>query len=154
MTTLHKLYTYGYSGKKPADLQAWANHLDAIVADCRFQTNSRAAYWRRGPLMKLLGDRYAHIKHLGNENYKNGGEIKFVSLEQGVREVGRLLVERPVILMCMCSNVETCHRTAAANAIAQALGVEVEHITEPFTGDAPRPTLAWPTQLCLAALLF
>ena len=123
---LHWLYTYGYSGRLPDQLQTLAEQLNAVVADIRFSPRSRLPDWSAGRLQKLLGDPYRHLPSLGNRNYK-GGPIEFVDLEGGVVEVGQLLRQQPVILLCVCADVQRCHRLPAAEAIATRYGVTIEH---------------------------
>ena len=123
---LHTLYTFGYSGRTPHELQTLAEQLNAVVVDIRFSPRSRSPDWSGGRLQKLLGDRYHHLPALGNRNYK-GGPVEFVDLETGVVEVGQLLRQQPVILLCVCADVQRCHRLAAAEAIAARYGVIVEH---------------------------
>ena len=60
-------------------------------------------------------------------NDPSGHPIEFVDLETGVVEVGQLLRQQPVILLCVCADVQRCHRLAAAEAIAARYGVIVEH---------------------------
>ena len=123
---LHTLYTFGYSGRTPHELQTLAEQLNAVVVDIRFSPRSRIPDWSGGRLQKLLGDRYHHLPALGNRNYK-GGPVEFVDLETGVVEVGQLLRQQPVILLCVCADVQRCHRRPAAEAIAARYEVTVEH---------------------------
>jgi uncharacterized protein (DUF488 family) len=123
---MHQLYTFGYSGRLPHELRALVDHLDAIVVDIRFSPRSRNPHWTAGRLTSLLGERYRHLAVLGNRNYK-GGPIEFVDLEEGVVKVGELLREQPVILLCVCADVERCHRLPAAEAIAARYGVTITH---------------------------
>jgi uncharacterized protein (DUF488 family) len=123
---MHQLYTFGYSGRLPHELRALVDHLDAIVVDIRFSPRSRNPHWTAGRLTSLLGERYRHLAVLGNRNYK-GGPIEFVDLEEGVVKVGELLREQPVILLCVCADVERCHRLPAAEAIATRYGVTITH---------------------------
>jgi len=123
---MHQLYTFGYSGPLPHELRALAEHLDAIVVDIRFSPRSRNPAWTAGRLTSLLGERYRRLSVLGNRNYK-GGPIEFVDLAEGVVKVGGLLRERPVILLCVCTDVERCHRLPAAEAIAARYGVTITH---------------------------
>ena len=123
---LHALYTFGYSGRTPHELQTLAEKLNAVVVDIRFSPRSRIPDWSGGRLQNLLGDRYRHLPSLGNRNYK-GGPIEFVDLEAGVVEVGELLRQQPVILLCVCADVQRCHRLPAAEAIATRYEVTVEH---------------------------
>lgn len=123
---LHTLYTFGYSGRTPHELQTLAEQLQVVVADIRFSPRSRIPDWSGGRLQNLLGDRYRHLPSLGNRNYK-GGPIEFVDLEAGVVEVGELLRQQPVILLCVCADVQRCHRLPAAEAISTRYGVTVDH---------------------------
>jgi len=97
-----------------------------MVADIRFSSRSRIPDWNGSRLQKLLGERYRHLPALGNRNYK-GGPIEFVDLPTGVVEVGELLKQQPVILLCVCADVQRCHRLPAAEAIATRYEVTVEH---------------------------
>jgi uncharacterized protein (DUF488 family) len=104
------LYDVGYGEiGSPKLLAAVAEKLKARVVDIRIIPNSRIPGWTKSSLEKLLGERYVHLKSLGNINYK-GGPIKFVNLEDGVVVVKNLLNVRPVILMCMCKDRSVCHR--------------------------------------------
>lgn len=123
---LHALYTFGYSGRTPHELQALAKQLNAVVADIRFSPRSHIPDWSGGRLQKLLGDRYRHLPALGNRNYKVG-HVEFVDLETGVGEVGQLLKQQPVILLCVCADLQRCHRLPAAEAIAAHYGLTIEH---------------------------
>jgi uncharacterized protein (DUF488 family) len=123
---LHTLYTFGYSGRMPHELQTLAEHLAAVVVDIRFSPRSRSPDWTTGRLATLLGERYRHLPALGNRNYK-GGPVEFVDLAAGVVEIGQLLKQRPIILLCGCADVQRCHRRPAAEAITSRWGVAVEH---------------------------
>lgn len=123
---MQPLYTFGYSGRLPDQLQALVEQLDAVVVDIRFSPRSRIPDWNGGRLQKLLGKRYRHLRALGNRNYK-GGPVEFVDLAAGVVEVGELLRQQPVVLLCVCADVQRCHRLLAAEAIAARYGVIVEH---------------------------
>jgi uncharacterized protein (DUF488 family) len=121
------LYTFGYSGKQPDELLALAEQLDAIVVDIRFSPRSRVPQWSGGRLARLLGDRYCHLPALGNRNYK-GGPIELVDLETGIAQVADLLAHQPVILLCVCGDVQHCHRRLAAEAIAARYGAPLTHL--------------------------
>lgn len=127
MVTFQSLYTFGYSGHQPEKLLALAEQLDAIVADVRFSPRSRVPHWNGGRLAKLLGDRYHHLPALGNRNYK-GGPIEIVDLEAGLAQVADLLAHQPIILLCVCAEVERCHRRLVAEAISARYGVSVTHL--------------------------
>lgn len=124
---LHKLYTFGYSGRTPHELQTLTEQLDAVGVDIRFSPRSRLPDWSGGRLQTLLESRYHHLPALGNRNYKSG-PVEFVDLETGVVEVGQLLRQQPVILLCVCADVQRCHRLPAAEAITTRYGVTVKHL--------------------------
>jgi uncharacterized protein (DUF488 family) len=125
---MHILYTAGYTGLGPDQLKATAERLGAVVADIRYRPFSRNPAWSRVNVSKTLGERYVWINALGNRNYK-GGPIVLDNVAVGIGLVGTLLVKQPVILLCVCPNVERCHRKTAAEKLAEALGCEVKHLT-------------------------
>lgn len=119
-----RIYTIGYTGRKPADIKRLAEELDATVFDVRFAPRSRVPHWNAGNLAKLLGDRYKHIWAFGNRNYR-GGPVDLVDFSAGLEEVRQS--PRPVILMCACKDPATCHRTAIAGKLQEA-GMEVTEL--------------------------
>ena len=121
-----KVYTFGYSGKDTADLDRLVDDLGAVVFDVRFSPRSRNPHWNRRALEALLGDRYRHVRALGNANYR-GGPIEIVDLEEGVRTIQAS--PQPVILMCVCKDPRICHRTTIADHL-RALGFDVEELDE------------------------
>jgi len=124
---MHTLYTVGYQGKKVALLKDVAVKLDAVIVDARFSPNSRVPEWSGKRLREFLGERYVHVKELGNKNYK-GGEIDFLDLNGGALIVGKILEIRPAILMCACWDLQRCHRLPASKHISQQLGCELIHL--------------------------
>lgn len=124
---MNTLYTIGYAKLSPDRLKAQAERLNAVLVDIRFSPASRRPEWSGKRLRELLGERYVHVKALGNINYK-GGPIRYVDLDGGTQAIAALLEQRPVILMCVCADVETCHRKGAAEHIADTLGVNLLHL--------------------------
>lgn len=127
------LYTFGYAGTDPKALQRTAATLDAIIADIRFKPASRDPRWRQPYLQKLLGDDYVHVDALGNRNYK-GGPIDLVDVPAAITEVGALLERRSVILICVCADLQRCHRLTASEQMRDALDsaarpVLLKHLT-------------------------
>lgn len=88
---------------------------------------SRVPDWSGGRLARLLSDRYRHLPALGNRNYKEG-PIELVDVELGTAQVSELLAGQPVILLCVCAEVERCHRRLVAEAVAIGYGVPVIHL--------------------------
>lgn len=121
------IYTTGYTGKKPDDLRLMIARMRATLIDIRLSPNSRVSQWRRESLALLLGDSYVNIKSLGNENYKNGGEIRIFNFALGYSLLHSYL-EGDVILMCACKDYSTCHRREIADRL-KALGHQVEELS-------------------------
>jgi uncharacterized protein (DUF488 family) len=127
-----KVYAVGYSGRTVEWLRSVVESLGATVLDVRFNAMARAPEWRGYSLKKTLAGRYEHMKCLGNVNYKNGGEIQIVDLAQGVERI--LASETPVILLCVCGDATTCHRSVIAAALAEH-GIIVEELDQPVKKD-------------------
>ena len=125
------LYTIGYTGLKIEKLKQWAEDHNALIVDIRLSPRSRAPQWNKGKLSAALGDLYHHIPALGNINYK-GGPIQLKDPASGIQQVQQLLTGgKSVVLMCVCADVTTCHRTPASELIAAATGAEnaqVQHL--------------------------
>lgn len=110
-----KIYTIGYTGRKPESIKEIIAALGATLFDIRLSPRSRVPYWNEGPLRALLGERYRHVKSLGNVNYKTGGPIQILDYAAGVATI--LQHPRPVVLMCACKDFHTCHRETVAKLL-------------------------------------
>jgi len=122
MSAKPKIYTIGYSGRTPSELLEIVELLGAQLVDVRYSPASRLPQWSGLRLRQLFGERYTHLRQFGNVNYKNGGPIQLVDYASGKVYLDAL--ERPAILMCVCSNPAICHRTTIANLL-RADGFEV-----------------------------
>jgi uncharacterized protein (DUF488 family) len=126
------LYTLGYSGWTPQDIQTEAQARNAVVCDIRYSPASRHPQWSKRQLSQLLGARYHHVQALGNRNYKNGGPIELADYEAGKQAIAEILATgQSVILMCACKDVAICHRRTAAEQLAADLGVPITHLVPP-----------------------
>lgn len=133
------LYTIGYTGLKIEKLKQWAEDHNALIVDIRLSPRSRAPQWNKGKLSAALGDLYHHIPALGNINYK-GGPIQLKDPTTGIQQVQQLLTgDTNIILMCVCADVTTCHRTPAAELIATATGQTVQHLTTATVNTTGQP---------------
>ena len=126
---MQTLYTLGYTGTQPEQIQKFAQDLGALVVDTRYSPRSRAVQWTRLRLTGLLGRHYRHMPSLGNINYKGDGPILINKPEEGVPQVAQLLETQPVILLCVCKEHHTCHRSVVADLVKEACGCEVTHLT-------------------------
>jgi uncharacterized protein (DUF488 family) len=119
-------YTTGYAGQRPEDLLVLAELLEATVIDIRYAARSMRPQWRRQALAGLLGDRYRHVRTLGNVNYREpAAGIVIADPEAGLADV--LSERRAVILLCGCGEAETCHRRVVARLL-EGRGLTAEEI--------------------------
>ena len=56
------------------------------------------------------------------------GPVEFVDLAAEVVEVGQLLRQQPIILLCVCAGMQRCHRLPVAKAIAARYGMTFKHL--------------------------
>jgi uncharacterized protein (DUF488 family) len=119
-----RVYTIGYSGRKPQHLLNLAERIDAVIYDIRFSPRSRVAMWNGKALGQAWGDRYRHVGTLGNKNYK-GGDIELV--DYGAGKAAIAASPKPVLLMCVCHDPAICHRTFIARLL-RGDGFEVEEL--------------------------
>ena len=125
------IYTFGYAGKTLADLETVARERNALVIDVRFAPFSRSSpEWAKSTLAVRL-PRYAWLKAFGNENYR-GGPIRIMDYLAGLSQMqARLWADESPLLLCVCSKVETCHRSQLANRLHADLGWPIEHLGVP-----------------------
>jgi len=126
---MNTIYTIGYTGLKLSDLTLWLETNNATLVDTRLNPYSPNPAWQKHALQRTFGNSYRHVQELGNLNYKAGGGIALKDTEAGVKIVRQLLEVTPVILLCTCTNVHTCHRKVAAEAVSAATGAPVIHLT-------------------------
>lgn len=121
-----QVYTIGYSGRKPEEIKRIVRDMDAVLFDIRFSPRSRIPQWAGSNVSALVGaGSYRHLEALGNSNYKGDGPVEIVNYSAGLAAI--LASDRPVILMCACTDPTTCHRTVVAHMLA-ADGLEVVEI--------------------------
>ena len=120
-----KVYTFGYGGRSVDELLELAEQLDAVIFDVRYSPRSRAPQWNRSHLQAVFGESYRHLRDFGNVNYR-GGPIQIVDYEAGKAAIEAC--NRNVILMCVCKDVHTCHRTFLAQRLKQE-GFEVHELS-------------------------
>ena len=122
------VYTLGYSGRTPQQIEALVESLDATLFDVRFSPRSRLPQWCAKQLRSLLGDRYHHVREFGNANYKSAGPVELVDFAAGAAAIITWgSIYRSVILMCVCSDPAQCHRTVIAGLL-RANGFQVTEL--------------------------
>jgi uncharacterized protein (DUF488 family) len=117
VVTRPALYGIGYSGRTLDELCRIVADLDACLVDIRFVPYSRNPSFRKAALEKALGKRYRYVQAFGNRNYQ-GGPVDLVNYDAG-RAVLETLDNPAALLMCMCKDPATCHRTAVLQRLAQ-----------------------------------
>jgi uncharacterized protein (DUF488 family) len=90
--------------------------LGAVLVDIRFTPYSGHPHFRKAALEDTFGDRYVHLRDLGNRNYKGEGPVELVDYEAGRAALEAL--DRPALLMCGCKDPTHCHRTVILARLA------------------------------------
>ena len=121
------IYGLGYSGRKLDDLVRLADELDALVVDVRFSPRSRNPEWSKKSLTSALGSSYHHLNDFGNRDFKGDG-IDIVNYERG--KAWLETTRKNIILMCVCKNPTTCHRSTLLKRLADD-GFEVQELNTP-----------------------
>ena len=103
----YKIFTTGYTGKDINDLRPMLDALDAVLVDVRFSPYSKVMHWRQTYLKALLGEKYRHIPNLGNRTFKEN-KITIQNLQLGLETL--LNLKTNMVLMCVCKELEHCHR--------------------------------------------
>ena len=138
-----KVYTIGYSGWKPDDLEKAVRDLDAVLVDVRMVPRTRwAPAFNTSALRERMGDGYIWLKAFGNVNYKGTfAEIQIADFDAGEKRLRELTASgRPVVLLCGCRDVNVCHRKVIAERLAALWQAEVVHLERP----APAPAVGPP----------
>jgi uncharacterized protein (DUF488 family) len=121
------IYTIGYAGVPVEDIAAFVAHQQALLCDIRFSPHSRNPQYTQRQLQARFGECYQHVPALGNRHYR-GGEISIVDYAQGEREIATYLQDWfAVVLLCVCADVQTCHRKRVAERLSLRLGYGCLH---------------------------
>jgi hypothetical protein len=114
------LYTFGYTMLCAEAIIEQLVALGVLITDIRYSANSRAAKWRKARLQRQLGEHYFHLQALGNVNYNRPGPIQLYQAEVGVSLAGeRLQQGQHLAFMCMCPQLDGCHREVAAQKMCE-----------------------------------
>jgi hypothetical protein len=138
---LGMIYTLGYNAFSTEQIRELVEKHGAFLVDVRISALSQRPGFSEQELAAAFPS-YVRVRELGNLNYKTGGEIRLLDPRRGAERVGELLSERPVILLCACRKIETCHRRVAAEVVAAATGHPVVHL-QPPPPPPPRQTSLW-----------
>ncbi len=108
------VYSIGYAGRSHHEIEQMVTSMDATLVDIRYSPRSAKAGFNKSQLKKALGERYVHLPDFGNDNYSDDDKpIEIHDYEAGLAKLRHETAnsERPVVLMCGCKDVHTCHRT-------------------------------------------
>ncbi len=128
------VYGIGYSGRTLDEIRQLLEQLDAYLVDIRFVPNSRNPAFRQKALINALGDRYIHVQAFGNPNFRSGGPVEIADYDAGKAALEAL--DKPTLLMCMCKDPATCHRTVVLRHLAED-GFETQEWGERGTDQLP-----------------
>ena len=141
------VYTVGYEGKSVDAFfnDLLSNGIDALI-DVRANPFSRKYGFSR-PRLSQFCDRlrleYRHMPNLGIPGSARTGLESHASYQRllnryersmlpqhcaEVEELGCLMRQRPSVLVCVEKDVQCCHRSRLANAVANTTGLEVVHL--------------------------
>lgn len=124
------VYTFGYSGKQPADIAGHVERIGGTIIDTRYLPVSRRwPAWGRRALQAQFQERYCWLPEFGNVNY-GGGPIAVQDYPAGLAKLRALLLQAggSPILLCVCSRLDSCHRVVVANQLAADLGAAIVHL--------------------------
>jgi uncharacterized protein (DUF488 family) len=142
---MRTVFTLGYAAVDFPRFVAWVQASGVLVADVRLLPASRLPAWSKRHLERTLGARYLWLSELGNRNYR-GGRIDIVDLDGGLAGVRELLTRDPVVLLCVCADASTCHRSVVARLLALE-GYPVVPLTAQLEAAAPAPPVQTPASL-------
>jgi uncharacterized protein (DUF488 family) len=122
------IYTLGYAGWTPGELEIALDRLDGVIVDIRFAPWSKDPVWRIDALRDRFGWRYLHVPALGNRNFRDDGPIELADPDRGLTLVEDLNRGpfRP-LLICGCRDARRCHRSQVAQLL-QARGHRVQEV--------------------------
>ena len=124
----HKIFMAGYRNFLSDQFRKIVDDLDAIIVDVRYNPYSYDPFWHIDMLSKEYNNKYIHIRKLGNKTYKEKGKIEIVDLDEGCRIVTSLLINKNVILLCACEDINVCHRKVIAKALEDMLDIKPQEI--------------------------
>lgn len=125
-----KVVPFGYTGNNGLSrLDALMADDNRLIVDIRYSPHSRwHKQWEGRELEQRYFEsfplaRYVWLQALGNVNYRNGEPIHIADAQGGIEALKNLLTlaERDIILLCACSEYETCHRRVVVELLKQVM---------------------------------
>lgn len=123
------IFTLGYLRTDPVDVHKLTAVLNAFLLDVRFSPHSGIPAWKQSHLKANLGNRYIHCRGLSNVNeFRPDQGVKLKDFNGGLGIVRPILRHNNVILMCVCHDLDRCHRLEASARLGRILNVPVLHL--------------------------
>lgn len=126
------IYTFGHGRKNVGRLIEMIKNIgidDYIILDIRLKPYTRAPGWSKHELQRTFRGRYKWVPEWGNVLYKTD-RILIKDWEGGLEKMRKELNNGKVpILLCSCSNYETCHRKYIAEKLRE-IGFETKELTD------------------------
>ena len=114
------VYTLGYAGVEIETVQNMVEALDATLVDIRLAGRSRKRGFNKKALREAFGENYLHLPQLGNVNYNDRDKpIELKDFAGGLEAIRAQAPDKPLVLMCGCKSVHTCHRQTVADKLQQ-----------------------------------
>lgn len=129
-----RLFEVGYRGRSVESIAMAVRDVDGCLIDVRMHAPP-ARPFSPSRFKALLGERYAHVRWLGNRNFR-GGPIVIHDPTRGVRaalDVAATTGAAAMALMCACERFDLCHRKTVADLIAREIpgAAVIEALIEP-----------------------
>lgn len=113
--------TLGYADiESERMLQALMVDPHRLLVDIRLMPVSRwRPTWNKTALAAQYGDRYLHLRGLGNVNYKHPEKgIQLLDPDEPLARLRSLLAQgHSLVLLCACKSYATCHRRVVYNLL-------------------------------------
>jgi uncharacterized protein (DUF488 family) len=121
------IYTWGYWGKDVSEAARILDEIGGVLIDARLKPVSRYdPQWYRKNLENYFGKAYLSLTEWGNLNYKNDLAPKGIFMIADFRAgLEKLPDGRSALVMCVCKNYHTCHRSELARLL-QLQGLDTE----------------------------
>ncbi len=124
------LYTLGYAAPdSEQQLMTLMADPSMLLIDIRYSPRSRwQPQWNTKTLQAAWGDRYRHMKALGNVNYRfPDAPIQLLDAGAGIQwAIETLQAGYSLILLCACRDYQRCHRKTVKELIEAALGAKAQ----------------------------
>jgi uncharacterized protein (DUF488 family) len=123
------IWTLGYAGRTLDEIAALIGENGRLL-DIRLNPYSRVAAWCFLAFRDRFGERYRHVRALGNLRYKLGPPVEIADFDLGRAIVAEEALGGDVFLMCACREIHGCHRKTVSELL-RAEGLSVAEVIWP-----------------------